>query len=82
MEKQEPLFMIVDDEPDMCWALENILKKNGYHCEKALSGREAMKLVKSAQVSIWRFLTSNCRILKGWNWLGASSLWILMFASL
>lgn len=47
MENQEPLFMIVDDEPDMCWALKNILKKSGYNCEKALSGREAMRLLKS-----------------------------------
>jgi len=39
--------MIVDDEPDMCWALKNILKKSGYNCEKALSGREAMRLLKS-----------------------------------
>jgi DNA-binding NtrC family response regulator len=46
MENQEPLFMIVDDEPDMCWALKNILKKSGYNCEKALSGREAMRLLK------------------------------------
>ena len=47
MENQELLFMIVDDEPDMCWALKNILKKSGYNCEKALSGREAMRLLKS-----------------------------------
>jgi len=47
MENREPFFMIVDDEPDMCWALENILRKNGYRCEKALSGREAMRLLKS-----------------------------------
>ncbi len=47
MENQEPLFMIVDDEPDMCWALKNILKKSGCNCEKALSGREAMRLLKS-----------------------------------
>jgi DNA-binding NtrC family response regulator len=47
MGNQDPLFMIVDDEPDMCWALENILRKNGYRCEKALSGREAMRLLES-----------------------------------
>jgi DNA-binding NtrC family response regulator len=52
MENQEPLFMIVDDEPDMCWALENILKKNGYQCEKALSGREAMQLVDRHKIHL------------------------------
>ncbi len=46
MENNEPLFLIVDDEPDMCWALEHILKKHGFQSEKAFSGREAMTLVK------------------------------------
>ena len=46
MEKEKPLIMIVDDEPDMCWALENILRQNGFRSEKALSGQGAMKLMK------------------------------------
>jgi DNA-binding NtrC family response regulator len=46
MEKEKPLVMIVDDEPDMCWALENILRQNGFRSEKALSGQSAMKLMK------------------------------------
>ncbi len=52
MENREPLFMIVDDEPDMCWALENILKKNGYRCEKAVSGREAMELLDRHKIDL------------------------------
>jgi DNA-binding NtrC family response regulator len=46
MENQHQVFLIVDDEPDMCWALENILKKNGFCSKKASNGREALKLVK------------------------------------
>ncbi len=46
MEKEKPLVMIVDDEPDMCWALENILRQNGFRSQKALSGQDAMKLMK------------------------------------
>jgi len=39
-------MMIVDDEPDMCWAMEHILRKRGYPSKKASSGREAMKLLE------------------------------------
>ena len=40
------LFLIVDDEPDMCWALEYLLKKIGFLSKKALNGQEALKLMK------------------------------------
>jgi CheY-like chemotaxis protein len=40
-------FLIVDDEPDMCWALEHILEKNGFLTKKALSGSEALSLIES-----------------------------------
>jgi DNA-binding NtrC family response regulator len=46
MKNQDNVFLIVDDEPDMCWALENILKKNGFCSKKASNGREALELVK------------------------------------
>jgi len=46
MKNQDQVFLIVDDEPDMCWALENILKKNGFCSKKASNGRETLELVK------------------------------------
>jgi DNA-binding NtrC family response regulator len=46
MKDEDKLFLIVDDEPDMCWALENILKKNGFLSKKASNGQEAISLVK------------------------------------
>jgi DNA-binding NtrC family response regulator len=46
MKNQEKVFLIVDDEPDMCWALENILKRKGLCSKKALNGREALEFVK------------------------------------
>jgi len=46
MRDKEELFLIVDDEPDMCWALAEILKKNGHGSEKALSGQEALALLE------------------------------------
>jgi DNA-binding NtrC family response regulator len=47
MKDQEGVFLIVDDEPDMCWALEYILRKQGFASEMALNGGEALALVAS-----------------------------------
>ena len=46
MAEKQKEFLIVDDEPDICWAIENILKKIGLLADKALNGREALQLVK------------------------------------
>jgi CheY-like chemotaxis protein len=45
MTHQNNLILIVDDEPDMCWALEYILNKRGYVTRKALSAQEALNLM-------------------------------------
>jgi len=45
-EKQAPI-LVVDDEPEMCWILENIIRKTGLACRTALNAREAMALTKS-----------------------------------
>ncbi|MDD5034349.1 MAG: response regulator [Methylococcaceae bacterium] len=34
-------ILVVDDEPDMCWAMESILKSQGYEVVTVLSGEEA-----------------------------------------
>ena len=46
MREQDNVFLIVDDEQDMCWALEHMLKKNGFLSKKALNGQEALTLVE------------------------------------
>ena len=38
--------LIVDDEPDMCWALGHILKGSGIVSLTATSGQEALGLVR------------------------------------
>jgi CheY-like chemotaxis protein len=40
------LILIVDDEPDMCWALEHLLNKRGYVTRTALSAQKALKLME------------------------------------
>jgi len=40
------LILIVDDEPDMCWALEHLLHTQGYVTRKALTALEALKLME------------------------------------
>ncbi len=39
-------YLIVDDEPDLCWALENLLTSKGLRCQKALSAQAALDLMK------------------------------------
>ena len=47
-EKQAPI-LVVDDEPEMCWILENIIRRMGFTCRTAMSASEAMTLTKSNQ---------------------------------
>jgi DNA-binding NtrC family response regulator len=46
MRKKENQFLIIDDEPDMCWALEHILETIGVHSKTAQSGEEALTLMQ------------------------------------
>jgi len=43
---KQPHILVVDDEPDMCWALENILNSEGYQITTTTSGKEALELVE------------------------------------
>lgn len=52
MDREEKVFLIIDDEPDMCWALEHILKKNGFLSKKKLNGQEALALVNKHQFKL------------------------------
>ncbi|MCF8036100.1 MAG: response regulator [Desulfobacteraceae bacterium] len=45
-------IIIVDDEPDICWALKNILQKNNFHLNTASSGMEALELVRQCRFRI------------------------------
>ena len=46
MEERADIFLIVDDEPDMCWALKHILKEHGFLSKTAQNGHEAFALVE------------------------------------
>lgn len=52
MSPKKPLVLIVDDEKEMCWALEHILNKSGIRAIKAYSGEEAIGLTQSNQFNI------------------------------
>jgi DNA-binding NtrC family response regulator len=39
-------YLIVDDEPDICWALEHILAAKGQRCQKAQTAQAALELMK------------------------------------
>jgi len=46
MDEQNLLFLVVDDEPDMCWTLQHILKTAGFRSQFALSGQDALNLIR------------------------------------
>ncbi|MBN1664756.1 MAG: response regulator [Deltaproteobacteria bacterium] len=46
MKDKKPPILVVDDEPEMCWILENISRKAGFTCMKALNAKEALALTK------------------------------------
>jgi DNA-binding NtrC family response regulator len=43
----EKPILIVDDEQDMCWALEQIVRSGGFAARKALSAQEALCLMET-----------------------------------
>ncbi len=45
MINKERSILIVDDEPDMCWALANILNRMDFYAQKAFNGEQALGLV-------------------------------------
>jgi DNA-binding NtrC family response regulator len=51
--KQEPSrILIVDDEPDMCWVLENILRSTGYAVTTTTTGAEALQLLSKEPCAV------------------------------
>jgi DNA-binding NtrC family response regulator len=47
MNKKYAPILVVDDEPEMCWILENIIRKTGFACMTALSAGEAIAMTES-----------------------------------
>ena len=45
MGRAPPRILVVDDETDMCWALENIMRLVGYTVTTATRGEKALKLM-------------------------------------
>jgi len=40
-------YLIVDDEPDLCWAMEHLLTSKGLGCQTAQCGQAALELMKT-----------------------------------
>jgi DNA-binding NtrC family response regulator len=40
-------YLIVDDEPDLCWALEKLLTSKGLSCQTAQTAQAALDLMKT-----------------------------------
>ncbi|MCF8108318.1 MAG: response regulator [Desulfohalobiaceae bacterium] len=52
MNEPELDFLVVDDEPDMCWALGHILVSRGYRGRSVFTGREALSLLKGQRAGL------------------------------
>ncbi len=52
MREAEPIILIVDDEPDMCWALQHILRGKGLDSKIAMSGQETLALVAKYNIRL------------------------------
>jgi CheY-like chemotaxis protein len=52
MDMQKFKILIVDDNPKNLQVLGNLLEKNHYHVEYALSGSEALEWIKSEQFDL------------------------------
>ena len=46
MEKEKFKILVVDDEPDLCWILEQTLKADGYEITKVERGETARQMIK------------------------------------
>ncbi|MBI4769628.1 MAG: response regulator [Chloroflexi bacterium] len=47
-----PRILVVDDEPDLCWALENVLRPAGYAVTTTTRGAEALELLAGAPYAV------------------------------
>jgi CheY-like chemotaxis protein len=46
------LVLIVDDDPDVCWALEHVLRGLGVQCIQALDGQTALHVVRLNRLTL------------------------------
>ncbi|MFH1114425.1 MAG: response regulator [Pseudomonadota bacterium] len=52
MEKRRLIVLIVDDEPDMCWVLTNLIGGDLFDMRVAQTGEEALRLVETTRFDI------------------------------
>lgn len=52
MTNSRPLVLIVDDEPDMCWVLKNLLGEDDFALRIAQTAEAALKFLESESFSI------------------------------
>ena len=52
MSQVNRLVLIVDDDPDICWALEHVLQGLGVRCIRALDGQSALQAVRLNRLTL------------------------------
>jgi DNA-binding response OmpR family regulator len=46
------VVLVVDDDPDVCWALEHVLAHLGVRCIRALDGRTALRAARLNRLAL------------------------------
>lgn len=46
-----PTVLVVDDEPDVCWALQTLLRRNGFTVVTMGGGSEALRWLKQSTLA-------------------------------
>jgi CheY-like chemotaxis protein len=49
---EQPICLIVDDEPDTCWALKHVLEKQGVRSRHALRAEHALEEVRHSPYAL------------------------------
>ena len=44
--------LVVDDDPDICWALERVLERLGAQCVRALDGQTALQVARLNRLTL------------------------------
>jgi len=67
MKIKKRILLILDDEPDIFWAMEHLLKQDGFALIRALNGLETLAIMEK-NILAWFCSTPNCLILRVWHW--------------
>lgn len=52
MRASKRIVLVVDDDPDICWALEHVLGRLGFQCIRASDGQSALQAARHNRLAL------------------------------